>query len=335
MQWTPAAFSEPTAGQLRCTLCPHHCKLGPGAVGQCGVRRHGDGGMQTLAHATAVQHLDTVERKPFYHYRPGTRVLTLSAPGCSFRCLYCQNYRLSQYGREPSVPWTAAPVDVAAVLDAATEAKAAIAFSYTEPTLAVELTLALGEAAAERGVAIVWKSNGFITAAAIDAAAPHLAAVNIDIKAAHDRQHEALTGAPLSPVLAAITRFLERGVWVEISTPLIPGLNDTAAAQRQLAALIATYGRDVPWHLVRFVPDFRMQRAKPTPAGVLSQAVDIAHDAGLHHVYVERALGPSARNTFCPGCGVEVVERDVWALRRIRLTDGHCPTCHGVVAGRW
>jgi pyruvate formate lyase activating enzyme len=334
-RWAPADFYHADGAALRCTLCPHACALADGETGACRVRRRAGGRLETATFATAVRHLDAVERKPLYHYRPGSRALTLAAPGCSFTCHYCANYRLSQYGRLPEAAWGAEPVDAEAVVAEAAGHGAAVALSYSEPTLAAELTLALAAAGRPRGVALLWKTNGFITPAALERLAPCLAAVNVDLKAADDDRHRALTGAPLAPVLEALAGFARAGVWVEVSTPVIPRVNADRAALRAIAEAVARVGRHVPWHLLRFTPDFRMRRLPPTQPDELREAARLGREAGLHFVYVERALGPPGCTTYCPGCGAEVVTRDVWEAREVRLVGGACPGCGYRVPGRW
>ncbi len=167
MQWTPAQFYDEDGALLRCTLCPHECALQEGEVGACHVRRRNGRGMETATFATAVRHIDAIERKPLYHYRPGTRVITIAAPGCSFTCLYCQNYRISQFGRSDEAIGTAETVDPEGLAAEAARQGAAIGMSYSEPSLAAELTLALAHACRDRGVDLLWKTNGFLTASAL------------------------------------------------------------------------------------------------------------------------------------------------------------------------
>ncbi len=335
MHWQPAGFYQPHGDGLLCTLCPHACVLADGAVGLCQVRRRNGSHLETATFATAVRHLDSVERKPFYHYRPGRQVLTLAAPGCSFTCLYCQNYRISQFGRIPAAPWRAEPVGAAALVAAAAERNAAIALSYSEPGLAAEFTLELAAAGHAQDVEILWKTNGFLTAEALKQIAPCLAAVNVDLKAVDETRHRALTGAPVGPVLEAIAAFIAAGVWVEISTPVIPKFNADSRSLRNIAAAVRELGRYIPWHLQRFTPDYRLQRARPTQPAMLSEALAIAREVGLQYVYVERACGPAARSTFCPQCGHAVVTRDIWITRVVSLLKGACPVCGFLIPGRW
>lgn len=328
--------SEPDRdGLLICVLCPFRCALADGQTGRCGVRRREGGRLLTKTFATSVEHLDAIERKPLYHVRPGSKVLTLAAPGCTFRCDYCINFRISQAGRGGLAQVAAEPVDPEAVVERAAHQDAYVALSYTEPVLAPELTLALARASQTHGARIVWKTNGFMTDEAVDLLAPSLAAVNVDLKTADEPGHRKLTGAALAPILRAIARLRERGVWVEVSTPLIPGLSDTPAELSRVARTIAAIDPDIPWHLLRFTPAYRMADAGPTAPSALAQGQAVGRAAGLRYVYVERALGASGRATRCPGCGSAVVTRTVWGLEANTLRDGRCPGCDRRIAGLW
>ncbi len=333
--WTAAGFFRSRGQDVVCTLCPHACVLAEGEVGFCGVRRRRRGNLETATFASTVRHLAPVERKPLYHYRPGSRTLTLAAPGCSFTCAYCQNYRISQLGRVPEAVWRAESVDPEEVVAAAAVEGAAVALSYSEPSLAAELTLALAEAGRRRGVDVVWKTNGFLTREATARIAPALAAVNVDVKSVDEVRHRTLTGAPVAPVLDALADFVAAGVWAEVSTPLIPGISDDPAALQRIAGAIARISPEIPWHLLRFTPEFRMKKARPTHPDALRRAVDVGHQTGLRYVYVERALGEDGRTTCCPDCGAPVIERDIWATRRVGLRDGACPDCGTSIPGRW
>ena len=331
-RWRPALLGEPAGpGRVRCTLCPFRCVLADGQAGVCKVRRNDGGTLRTATYTAGVAHVTAVERKPLYHVRPGAQVLTVAGPGCSFRCDYCINYRLSQYGRDEAAPWLGEPARPDELAARAASAGALLGMSYSEPSLAPELTLDL----ASRGVPIVWKSNGFMTAAAVSLLAPALLAVNIDIKAADEATHRHLTGAPLAPIWAAIELLRAAGVWVEISTPLIPGISAAPEALRAIAARIASIDVDIPWHLLRFTPDYRMADADPTPPSALALGQSIGRDCGLLFVYVERALGSAGRDTLCPRCGTRLVDRDVWRMVHNGIRGGRCPECGFSIAGRW
>jgi pyruvate formate lyase activating enzyme len=335
MEWTTATLYELDGTRLKCSLCPIQCRLADGQVGACKVRRRAGDRLETRTFATTVQHYDAIERKPLYHFMPGTSAITLAAPGCTFRCTYCVNHRISQFGRDDDVPWQAEAVDPGEIVALAASRGASIALSYSEPSLAIELTLALAALGRERGVGVIWKTNGFLTEAALALAGPALAAVNIDIKAADDVKHRELTGEPLGPVLASLRSLYDQGVWVEVSTPLIPGVSADPSDLARIAAEIASVDCGIPWHLLRFTPAYRRAGDLPTLPDALAAGVEIGRAAGLRYVYVERALGAAGRATCCPACGDTVIERDVWALREMRLRDGACGRCGTQIKGRW
>ncbi len=333
--WSPAGFSERRGQELACTLCPHGCTLAPGQVGFCQVRRNRGGTLETATFSTSVEHLTSVERKPLYHYRPGLKVLTLAAPGCSFACHYCQNYRLSQYGRSSSAAGATHAVDVEATVGRAAAENAAIGLSYSEPSLAPELTLALADAGRRCGVEVLWKTNGFLEPRAARSLAPHIAAANIDVKSLCLRKHRSLTGADPRPVLEALKIFRDAGVWLEVSTPLIPKINTDRASLRAIAESIAAVDPRIPWHLVRFNPDYKMKRSVPTTNEQFAVARQIGHESGLEFVYVERAFGDEGRSTCCPECRSVVVERGIWKLSALHLDSGCCRRCAADIPGRW
>lgn len=333
--WSPGDFFAPQARGLLCTLCPHACVLADGDLGLCRVRRRSGEGLETATLSAAVSHRHAVERKPLYHFLPGLVVHTLAPVGCTFSCRYCLNHRLSQVGRSGVSALPVRPVDAAQVVGAAAAAGEGLALSFSEPGLAAELTLALAAEARPRGVPLIWKTNGFLTPRAWDRLAPALDAVNVDLKAADDDAHRRLTGAPLGPVVDGLLRLRGLGPWVEVSTPLVPGLNDSPQQVERMARIVLRVGPETPWHLARFVPDHRM-RAAPTLPAVLERAVAVARGVGLRHVYVERALGPSGRETRCGGCDTVVVERpEPWSPGRSHLRRGACPRCGAAVTGRW
>ena len=331
--WHPAEFwSAGADGRLECRLCPFRCGFERDGPGRCRVRRRRGDRLETATLSMPLRHRQPIERKPLYHFRPGRRTLTLAAPGCTFRCDYCLNSRFAH--AEPGAgPAAAEPFDPAATAAEAARDGLILALSYAEPTLAAEATLELRREAPPE-VEIIWKTNGFITSEAAAALAPALAAVNVDLKSADPARHPELTGAPLAPVLEALRRFVDAGVWVEVSTPLVPGVNDDAAVSA-LAGAILGLGAGVPWHLVRVHPAHRRADADPTPPETLARARRIALEAGIRHVYVERALGPAGSATRCFRCDHPLIERPAGGAARIGLEGGRCPACAAVIAGRW
>jgi pyruvate formate lyase activating enzyme len=292
--------------------------------------------IETATFATSTRHVTPIERKPLYHFRPGAQALTLAAPGCTFACRYCQNHRLSQYGRNDESSWSASPITAEEVVAEATAAGVhAIAFSYSEPVLSAELTLAIAPLARAAGLSVCWKSNGFIHEAAIAPIAAALDAACIDIKVLDEDRHRQLTAAPVGPVLETIRALIERGVWVEVATPVIPGINEDHEQLSQIAAAIADIGRSIPWHLIRFVPEYRLRDHAPATPAQLRAAVEIGRSHGLRHVYVDRVFGAHGRATSCSECGHVVVERGVGSFVSQDFVDDRCPRCHHRIPGVW
>lgn len=328
----PASFAENGPVISQCLLCPHDCKLEEGQIGLCAVRRRSNGRIETAAFSTVAKHWSPIERKPLYHYRPGMQVLTLAPPGCTMGCLYCQNYRASQIGRSDLAVPNAAAVNVSEVMSEADAKGGAVALSYTEPALGAELTLALSGAG---NAPLIWKSNGFLTRTAISAIAPVLSAANIDLKSGDERAHQRLTGAALRPVLETISAFRAAGVWIEISTPLISGFNDDPRSIAAMANIITQIDPNIPWHLLRVTPEFRLRAIMPTLPETLQAARNLGKASGLRYIYVERALGPEGRETRCFACGVQLIHRDIWRTTSVDIRDGHCRHCHVAVPGIW
>jgi pyruvate formate lyase activating enzyme len=335
--WVPALLGTSLPdGRVACDLCPHGCVLHPGQSGLCQLRRNEGGKLRTAAFTVTVAQLTAIERKPLYHVWPGSRVLTIAGPGCTFRCDYCINHRLSQYGRSETAAWQGHPADPDSLVARAAAAGALLGMSYTEPSLAIELALALATVAKPAGVPLVWKTNGFLTPVATALVTPVLDAVNIDVKAADDAAHRQLTGAPLAPVWETIAALRAAGVWIEVSTPLVPGTASEPGQWQQIAGTLAGIDPAIPWHLLRFTPDFRMSHHSPTSPDQLAAARAAGLAAGLHYVYVERALGPGGRRTSCPTCGAVLIEREIWDTCVTYLTPGGtCPQCGYSVPGRW
>lgn len=336
MDWQTAQFFQINKDSITCTLCPHLCELKHHhQLGQCHVRRKTDKYLETAAFATSLQHLDAIERKPLYHYKPSSKVLTLASPGCSFRCLYCQNYRISQYGRSEDVPWQAKTADINQIITYAIQHQAAIGFSYAEPSLNAELTLELAKVAKPHLIDIIWKTNGFITPSAANKIIPCLAAVNIDLKSLNPKKHRSLTGADVASVLEIITLFYKAGIWIEISTPVIPKINADLYELKKIAEFIYAIDPSIPWHLGRFNPDHKLRNLPPTSTAMLKQGREMAFEVGLKHVYIERSLGIEARTTYCESCSHKLITRDIWALKVNHLIKGACPRCKTPLKGRW
>jgi pyruvate formate lyase activating enzyme len=280
--------------------------------------------------------VDPVEKKPLYHFLPGTTTFSVGAPGCSFDCLGCQNASLSR----PDPDWPGvrgAEVAPERLARAALETGAkSLSFTYSEPTVFYEYARDTGEAALAMGLPSVWVTNGFMGAEALDGVSGHVRAMNVDLKGFTEAFYREVTGGRLGPVKDTIVRAKGLGVWTEVTTLLIPTLNDGEDELRALAGFLAEVDPMMPWHVSRFAP-MRLQRhLRATGTDELERARRIGRECGLRHVYLGNARGPSYADTLCPGCGETLVARDGYSVLRNGLgADGVCPSCGIRVPGVW
>jgi pyruvate formate lyase activating enzyme len=325
-------------GSVVCHLCAHRCRIKPGLRGICGVRENRAGRLESLsADRVVTAEVDPIEKKPFFHFLPGSTAYSLATAGCNFHCLFCQNWVISQWPRErPGCPLPGEAVAPGDIVAAARAARcASIAYTYTEPTIFFELALATCRLAAEAGLRNVFVTNGYMTPEALDLITPVLHAANVDLKSFSDRYYRKVCGATLPPVLDTVRGMRRRGIWVEVTTLLVPGHNDDDAELAALARWLAATDPDMPWHVSAFYPAYKMLDTPPTPLATLERAARIGRDAGLRYVYVGNIPGEERESTACPGCGEVVVRRVGFAVLANRLEGGRCPRCRTAVAGVW
>lgn len=334
----PSILAAPQAdGSIRCGVCAHRCLVRPGRRGICGVRENRDGLLLALAYgAVAAVALDPIEKKPLYHVDPGTVAYSIATTGCPFHCTFCQNWELSQAPRLGlAIPHAQMAPDTV-VAEARRAGARSIAYTYIEPTVFLEYALDIGRLARSVGLRNLFITDGYATPEAVRLLGAVMDAANIDLKSFDDAFYRRLCGARLDHVLTAIEAYRDAGIWIELTTLLIPGHNDGDAELRALAGwIVRTLGPSTPWHLSRFHPAYRMTDVPPTPAATLLRATAIGRDAGLHFVYVGNAPELSMAHTRCPGCGHVVIERDGFSARSHLLPGGRCPGCDRVLEGRW
>lgn len=319
---------------LICHQCAHRCTLPPGAVGRCGAVAHQDGHLRSrIAGQPLVVHADPIERKPLYHVAPGRVVLSLGLRGCNMTCQFCQNWRITQ--QAPAAAPTATHPPAAVVAAAQAQGCAGVAFTYNEPTIALDYvadTLRLAHAA---GLTTVCKSNGYLTPAASAALVGWLDAINIDLKSFNDAFYRRVCGARLQPVCETIAALHRHGIWLEVTTLLIPGCNDSAAELSALTAFLAQISVDIPWHVWRFHPDYRMRNHPWTHAREVERACAIGQAAGLRYVYASNLPGDPRQHTHCPGCGTLLIARHGNTVTANHLRGAACPTCDRPIPGRF
>ncbi len=317
--------------RVQCLLCRHFCRLEPGTRGLCGVRENQGGALVTLAAEGVIAwQVDPVEKKPLYHYLPGTKTFSFATAGCNFSCRWCQNAHISAPPRG-AVPCTPArPQDlVQAALDSGCRS---LAFTYTEPTVFFELMLATAVMARQNGLGTLMVSNGYQSPACLNILAPHIQAANIDLKCFRQSTYKKFCNASLAPVLDNLRRMAALGLWLEITTLVIPGINDSPAELADIAAFIANeLGPHTPWHVSAFHPAHLLNPHPATPPSSLTLAADLGQKAGLHFVY-KGNIGP-ANATSCPHCGRVAVARNTF--KAPSLPGGLCPHCGAALPGIW
>lgn len=329
-------YEKLSAGRVRCHLCAHRCRLRDGQLGVCGVRLSRGGTLHTLVYGRAIAvHLDPIEKKPLFHFQPGSRTFSIATVGCNFRCRHCQNWEISQYGhlhRGEALPGDDLP-PAAVVARARASGARSISYTYTEPTVFMEYALDTATLAHGEGLRNVFVTNGYLTPEAVDLVAPVLDAANVDVKGLDDEVMKRELKAHPAPVLDCVRRLKERGVWVEATTLLVPGSNDSDDEVRGIAELLASVDRDLPWHLSAFHPDYQALDRPRTPRRTLDRAMEIGRRAGLRFVYAGNVWDRNGESTACPGCGGVVIERSGFALGRVSLAAGRCASCGAAIAG--
>ncbi len=323
--------------KVRCTLCSHKCKIGPGKRGICQVRENQDGVLSSLVYGKLVsQNVDPIEKKPLFHFLPGSRSYSISTVGCNFQCLHCQNWQISQYPRMNQgaiIGQDATPHQV--VQDAILSGSKSISYTYVEPTIFYEFAYDTGVIARSKGIKNIFVSNGYMTQETCRHSVDFLDAINIDLKAFSDKFYKEVCKAKLQPVLDSIRLMHELGVWVEVTTLIIPGWNDTEAELREIARFIKGVSSAIPWHVTAFHPTYKMLDRPPTPVEILRKARQIGLEEGLKYVYEGNVPGEGGENTYCPKCGELVIARFGFSITDNKLVDGKCPKCNEPIDGVW
>ncbi|HKI50782.1 MAG TPA: AmmeMemoRadiSam system radical SAM enzyme [Geothermobacteraceae bacterium] len=331
-----AMFQEAIGGErVRCGLCRFCCSIAAGQRGLCGVRENRDGVLYSLVYGKAVaENVDPIEKKPLFHVYPGSLSYSVATVGCNFRCLHCQNHQISQWPHEQQNIAGAEVTPRQLVERALAAACRSIAYTYTEPTIYFEYAFETAKLARQAGLANVFVSNGYITSAALETIAPYLDAANIDLKGFSDDFYREITGASLQGVLDCLRDYRRLGIWLEVTTLLIPGRNDDPEELRALTRFIAEQlGPETPWHVTGFYPTYKLQDAPPTSLASLQTARKIGHQAGLKFVYTGNRGDADSESTRCPACRKLVIERSGFQLVTNHLQQGQCPWCDYLVEG--
>ena len=331
-----AALYQTHKNTVYCHLCAHCCVIGPGKTGLCGVRMNQNGVLETLVYGRLVaQSVDPIEKKPLFHFFPGSRTYSIATVGCNFKCHFCQNADIAQMPHGQSGRLIGETVLPEQVVSAAEESNCqSIAYTYTEPTVFFEYTLDTARLAHQRQIKNIYVSNGYMSAKALGIIAPYLHAANVDLKAFSSAFYKNYCGASLTPVLNTLRKMKDLGIWLEVTTLIIPGLNDSPTELEQLAKFIACdLGTETPWHISRFHPAHQMTDRPPTPLDTLSVTREIGLAAGLRYVYLGNVPGQEGENTYCRACNKIVIGRRGFQLGIYAIENGSCKYCGARIDG--
>jgi pyruvate formate lyase activating enzyme len=321
--------------RVKCNLCAHRCVIADGKLGICNVRENRNGKLYTLVYGQTIsQHVDPIEKKPLYHYYPGSTAYSIATPGCNFRCQWCQNWEIAHMPREQGViTGHDAPPDKI-IADVIASHSRSIAYTYTEPTIFFEYTYDIARLAHEAGISNIYVTNGYMTSEMLQMMHPYLDAANVDLKAFREKTYKRYVGSGLQPVLDRLVEMKSLEIWVEVTTLVIPGINDDLDELREIAQFIKReLGPDTPWHLSKFFPHYKMSNIPQTPLQTLNRALEIGKEEGLRYVYLGNVGGET--NTACHQCGEILIRRQGYWIPENRLQAGNCPKCGAAAAGVW
>lgn len=327
-------YQREADGKVRCGLCRFRCLISEGTRGICGVRENREGRLYSLVYGKlCTEHVDPIEKKPLFHVLPGSRSYSIATVGCNFRCRHCQNYSISQVPMgAPIQGYERSPEEV--VKQAKASGCSSIAYTYTEPTIFFEFAFDTARLAREEGLKNIFVTNGYITSEALATIAPYLDAANIDLKGFSQEFYRDVVHAKLFEVLDSIMEYRRQGIWIELTTLIIPGLNDSDEELQEIAGFIATnLGVDTPWHVSQFYPTHLLTDRPRTPLATLRRAYDIGRAAGLHYVYEGNVPGEGGENTMCPSCGSLLIKRYGYVIEADFVSNGACTGCGATIAG--
>lgn len=319
-------FDELADNKVKCHVCSHRCTIAEGNLGICRTRRNKNGKLFTLIYNTvSSEAVDPIEKKPLYHFLPGTLSYSLGTIGCNFRCQHCQNWNISQ---EYSHTGTIEITPEEAIKEALEKKCKSISWTYNEPAIWHEYTFDSAVLAKKAGLKTIYVTNGYITPEALQRMAPYLDAFRVDIKSFSEDFYRKICGARLAPVLESTKLANELGMHVETVTLVIPGKNDSKEEITQIVRWVHdTLGEDTPMHFTRFQPMYRMDDLFPTPVDTLEMAYDIAKKEGMSFVYLGNVAGHRYENTYCPKCNALLIDRMGFRVSDIKIKDGKCPKC--------
>ncbi len=323
-------------GKIRCNLCSHRCVIAPFKRGTCGVRENRGGTLYSLVYGKSIAaHIDPIEKKPLFHFYPGSSAFSIATVGCNFRCLHCQNADISQAPRELGqiTGEELSPKEIVAL--AKHHNCRSISYTYTEPTVFFEYAYETAKLAHQEGIRNNFVTNGYMTEEALRTIQPYLDAANVDLKAFTEEHYRRVCGARLNPVLDTLRLMKRLGIWVEVTTLVIPTLNDSEKELQQIAEFVLSLGAETPWHVTAFYPTYKMTDLLPTPASSLHRARRIGQQVGLKYIYSGNIPGDEGENTYCYNCGKLLIGRYGYRILENHIQDSKCAYCSADIDGVW
>ena len=323
--------------QIQCLACNHFCTIAKGNTGICGVRQNIEGKLSLWVYGKPVStHVDPIEKKPLFHFYPQSKAFSLGTLGCNFRCSFCQNWDISQ-GSKLSIDqycqeWSASKIVNYCLENDITS----IAYTYNEPTIFAEYAYDVMKHASTAGLKNIFVSNGYFSRNTMDLVAPYLDAINIDLKSFNETFYRKLCGAKLKPILENIRNIYERDIWLELTTLVIPDENDSSKELTEIAHFIGSIDKEIPWHISRFFPAYKMNLHSNTPMETLYRAYNIGKDQGLRHVYIGNIIDREYESSYCFKCKVKLIERQGYSINLTNMFEkGQCLNCGTKNKGIW
>lgn len=327
--WEPAEKNK-----ILCTLCPRYCKIGEGQAGFCYIRQNHSGKLYSIGYGKPTGFaIDPVEKKPLNHFLPGSKILSFGTAGCNLGCKFCQNWSISKAKLDDLNSTGASPEDVISI--AKYNKVQSIAFTYNDPTIFGEYVIDISKLARQEGIKTVMVTAGYIDKEARKDVYKYIDAANVDLKGFTERFYFKLTFSHLNDVLDTLVWLKkETGVWFEITTLLIPGENDSPdEIKKECDWILNNLGDSVPLHFTAFHPDFKMKNKERTPLETVEAAREISISSGIKYTYTGNVHYPEGQTTYCPGCGMSLIQRDWHSVYTNKLSGGHCPKCGFSIAG--
>ena len=319
--------------KVRCDLCNHRCIVAEGDTGKCSVRKNISGKLYSLVYEKFIaKNVDPIEKKPLFNFLPGSRTYSIATIGCNFNCFFCQNYQISQVSKsDENIPGKfETPQNI--VKKAIESNCESISYTYTEPTIFFESAYDISVISKKNKLKNIFVTNGYMSREALDMISPYLDAANVDLKSFSDEFYKKNTGGRLDPVLNNIKYMKELGIWVEVTTLLIPGLNDSKKELEQIAEFLRDTGKEIPWHISAYFPQYK-SKIPQTSINKIIEAVEIGKNAGLSYVYGGNVSYPGLENTCCPECGNEIITINGFNIVRTGINENKCGKCDFIIDG--